>query len=282
MKRSRPLHARPPARTARPSGGQAITEFLAGAGLLAALLAGIVVVGRLQDVQWATIHASRYAGFELALRTGRRANTLEGHVRARFFEPPDTPLRTDDVRRSDSRWRRVAPHWTDRSSRAQALVARPADVRLESREAEPPGTSARLANTVAAIADRASVVNGGRFDVNRRGYHAAELSVRIAPLATERPPLSDLALTFRERTVVLGDSWDASGPQQVADRTSAFVPLAPLRALRPVVGALGWALQLFEPAIGSLCLGRIDPELVPLDRLGAPGTGERGSWSARC
>lgn len=263
--------------------GQALVEFVVGAGTLAALLAGIVITSRLHDVQWATIGASRYAAFEYAMRGTRLdAETVEGQLRARFYEPSDAPLRSTDVRRNDARWRVVVPHWTDRTPSANPLVARPADVSLATREAEPPGATARLANTVATLANRAAVVAGGRFDVNRRGYFSSEVAVRIAPLAAEAPPLSRLKLVLRERTTVLGDAWNAASPEQVAERTAAFVPAAPLRALRPVLGALRWALRLFEPAIDALCLGRIDAELVPLDRLGAPGSAERGTWVASC
>lgn len=268
---------------ARPQRGQALLEFLVGAVALVALLAAIVVTARLQDVQWATISASRYAAFEHAMRGSRLAAAdLQGHVRSRFFEPADVPLRTADVRRDDARWRAVVANWTDRSPRANALVERPADVVLATGEADPPGAAARLASTVATLADRAALAAGGRFDVNRRGYVSAEVAVRIAPLVSEAAPLSRLNLVLRERTTVLGDSWASSGPEQVAERAAAFVPTAPLRALRPVLGALRWALRLFEPAFDSLCLGRIDPELVPVDRLGAPGTGERGQWVAAC
>lgn len=263
--------------------GQALVEFLVGAGVLASLLAGIVVVGRLQELQWATIAASRYAAFEHALRPDRiGAAALQGHVRARFYEPPDTPLRSDDARTDADSWRRVMPHWTDRSPTAHPLVSRPADVAVTSSEADPPGVTAGLAASVAALADRAAVVTGGRFDVNRRGYYSAAVRVRLAPFASEPAPLSTLALTLEERTTVLGDSWNSTGPQQVADRTRAFVPAAALRAVRPVLDAFRWALRLFEPALDQLCLGRIDPDLVPLDRLGEPGTGERGAWSAPC
>lgn len=251
--------------------------------MLASLLAGIVFVGRLQDLQWATIAASRYAAFERALRADRTgAAALQGHVRARFYEPPDAPLRSDDIRSDTHAWRRVMPHWTDRSPAARPLVSRPADVAVTSSEDDAPGASARLASSVAALADRAAVVTGGRFDVNRRGYYSAAVRVRLAPFASEPAPLSTLALTLEERTTVFGDSWNAVGPQQAADRTRAFVPVAALRAVRPVVDAFRWALRLFEPALDQLCLGRIDPELVPLDRLGEPGTGERGAWSAPC
>lgn len=277
------LRRRVDARAACGQSGQALVEFIVGAGVLVALLAGTAAVARLHDVQWASIGASRYAAFELATRSGpRNAETLEGHVRARFYEPADAPIRTADVRDDGARWRSFVPLWTDRTSRSTPMLARPDSVTVRTMESEPPGASARLANTVAALADRVAVATGGNFDVNRRGYFSSEIAVSVAPFDSDGAPLSDLQLTLRERTTVLGDAWASSGPDQVASRTGAFVPTAALQALRPVIGALRWALRLFEPAIDSLCLGRIDPELVPLDRLGAPGSGERGSWVAPC
>jgi hypothetical protein len=258
-------------------------EFLASAGVLAALLGGIVVLGKLQDLQSATVAASRYAAFERAMHGDRLASgVLAGHVRARFYERADTPVRSADVRTDATAWRSIVSHWTDRTARGMPLVARPADVQVITRESDPPGAAARLASGVATVADRAALLSGGRFDVNRRGYHAAEVSVRVAPLVAEAPPLSRLSVTFRESTTMLGDGWGASGPEHVARRTAAFVPTARLQAVRPALGALRWALRLIEPSIDALCLGRIDPELVPADRLGPPGSGDRGTWVAPC
>lgn len=271
-------------RVRRPAArGQALIEFLVGAGVLAALFAGLVVVGRLQDLQSATVSASRYAAFDRAMHADpARVGALQGHVRVRFYETSVAPLRTADVRSDADAWRRPMPQWTDRSPAARALVSRPADVAVTSSEQDPPGTAAQLASSIAAAADRAALVTGGRFDVNRRGYYSARIRVRVAPFASEPAPLSTLELAFDERTTVLGDSWNAAGPEQVVDRTRAFVPGAALRTVRPVLDAFRWALRLFEPALDQLCLGRIDPELVPVDRLGAPGSGERGPWSAPC
>lgn len=269
-------------RRARARSGQALVEFLAAAGTLAALFVGTALVARLHDLQWATIAASRYAAFDRALRDERSdAVQLERQLRARFFEPA-LAIRAAEGRRDDEQWQRLDPNWSDLAPAAVRLVTRPADVRLRLAEDPAPGASAALAANVAGLADGAARLNGGRFDVERRGFHSARIEVGVARIASAPRPLSDLALTLREETRVLGGGWDSDGPDEVATRTRAFVPGARLQALRPIVDAFRWALRLFEPSIDQLCLGRIDPELVPVDRLGVPGSAERGTWVAPC
>jgi hypothetical protein len=66
---------------------------------------------------------------------------------------------------------------------------------------------------------------------------------------------------------VLVDDWAAPDATAVWRRTAALSTAGRINAWRP---ALRWAIepmQLFEPAVARLCLGRIDPDIVPADRL---------------
>ena len=79
------------------------------------------------------------------------------------------------------------------------------------------------------------------------------------------------------------DDWSAAGPAQVAERAGWLVPTARLPALRSVARALAVPLSLLEPAMRDFCPGRVDPEVVPVDRLGpADSSLPPGHWVSPC
>jgi hypothetical protein len=132
-----------------------------------------------------------------------------------------------------------------------------------------------------ASIDGVARLTGRSLDLERRGYFSATVDVRVADL----PSLSALGVTpfaLQARAQVLGDDWSSTGPAETARRASALVPTSPLRRVRPVFAPLAWALSLLEPALRDLCLAPVDPELVPLDRLGPPGSDDAGRWVAPC
>ena len=263
-------------------GGQAIVEFLVASAVLAPLLVGIVLVGRLQDLRAAAVQSARYAAFAPALArapTGIAAGERETEVRARFFGAPDRAVRASDRRTSPPG---MNPHWVD-VTRPDRLLDRPEDVTLRVAEGAPQGAAARAMTTATAGVERIAAISGARFDLERRGFVAADVQVRVAEvpsLAQVRP--SSRPLTLRAHARVLGQDWSSAGPAEVATRSAALVPTRPLRRLRPVLAPLTWALSLLEPALRQLCLAPVDPELVPLDRLGPPGSDDLGRWTTPC
>lgn len=255
-----PRRAAAQATARRAVGGQALVEFVVAAAFLLPLFFAVVIVGRLQDVRSATVQAARYGAFAQAL-TPASSDQIQSEIRARFYA--------------------ANSHWQDPSRRATPLVHGPEDVTLRVRNAAPPGLAQRGMSTAVSAIDGVQRLTAGRFDLERRGFHAADVEVRLAPV----PLLVEFGappVTLRAHATVLGRDWAAAGPAQAATRTAALAPTASLQRVRPLLTPLTWALALLEPAIRDLCLGRADPELVPLDRLGAAGTDDPGRWSAPC
>jgi hypothetical protein len=256
--------------------GQAIVEFLVATAVLLPLVAGVVLVGRLQDLRAATLQSARYAAFGGAL-AGTSSADLQSEVRARFFTDPDRLLRAADRRDVPSG---TNPHWTD-VARAASMIRTPGDVTVQLSNARPPGAAARAMTAATDGVDRVARLTGRSLDLERRGYFSAAVDVRIADL----PSLTTLGVTplaLQARAQVLGDDWSSAGPAETARRASALVPTSPLRRVRPVLAPLAWALSLLEPALRDLCLAPVDPELVPLDRLGPPGSDDAGRWVTPC
>jgi hypothetical protein len=263
-------------RGARRLRGQALVELLVASAALVPLVVGIVLVGRLQDVRTAVVQSARYAAFGQALGEASTAD-VQSEVRARFFGHPEHAPRAAD-RRDDRAG--ANPHWVD-VLRPVPMIREPADVTVRLANRPPPGAAARAMSSTVAGVDRITALTGGTFGLERRGYVGAEVDVRLAALPSlarrEARPLS-----LHARAAVLGRDWSAAGPAETAVRASALVPTSPLRRVRPVIAPLAWALSLLEPALRELCLAPVDPELVPFDRLGPPGSDDAGRWTAPC
>jgi hypothetical protein len=263
--------------------GQATVEFIVGAMVLVPLFIGMVIVARYLDIKSTTVQASRYAAFERATNLGRPTDAeIERKMRARLFTISDAPVQSNDGLGNGDAWRNENMNWRDHSRTPDRLIARPSDVTLRTTEANVPGAAGAGVQSVVGALDSIGSVTGSRFDVNRRAYYTSTVSVRLANLTSLPAPLNNLNLTLTDRTTVLGDVWHSSGPTNVAQRTGAMVPSRLFTPINSVLRPVRSALSIFEPAFDQLCLGQIDPEIVPLDRLGPAGSGDRGSFRPSC
>lgn len=122
----------------------------------------------------------------------------------------------------------------------------------------------------------------GRLDLGRDGWIRADVTVDApAHRFWLRGPRR-----WRESLTLLIDDWSLPGPRAVERRTQTLLPTTPLE---PVVATLGGqaAAQLLEPALRSTCARRIDPEVVPHDRLvtepwTAAALRPASRWRPRC
>ena len=120
-----------------------------------------------------------------------------------------------------------------------------------------------------ALMQPALAVGAGGLDLARAEARRATASVAPAQWL-------DIAWTndgddrgLRADLSVLVDDWAAPDAAAVWRRTAALSTAGRIDAWR---STLRWAVEpmrLFEPAIARLCLGRIDPDIVPMDRLPA-------------
>ncbi|MDR2216279.1 MAG: hypothetical protein LBE59_10650, partial [Nevskiaceae bacterium] len=61
--------------------------------------------------------------------------------------------------------------------------------------------------------------------------------------------------------------WSADGPEHVAQRAGTLVPTHRLALLGDVIRPLLVPLSLLEPSLREFCLGLLDADGVPEDRL---------------
>lgn len=234
--------------------GQAMAEFCVAAAMLALLLLGLPVLARYHDTQFNLIVQSRLTAMLHSWSPQQRIDAQA--LRRSGFAPLDDPRRPE----------------------VSGL-----DVTTGSTHA--PGTLARVAELALEPVFVVGSLGGSGLNVERAGYVRAALSAEVVAQdqALLPAPFDALNLTLQEHHVLLGDAWNSASPAQVADRTSGLVPTAAFASLRLLLAPVRMVASVVEPSLGQLCLGQIDPEKVPADRLGGSDDDlTRTRWTAPC
>jgi hypothetical protein len=266
----------------RASRGQALVETLVVAIALVPLAVLVVLLGKYQSMQSATVAASRSLAFDCAARPQACADPaaagwLAESIRTRHFERPDSAIDSGRVAAGSSH-----PLWRDRAGRplleqlsdigaavsprsfnaglntavGRASAADVSGIGVPTRAGFP--ASAPLGAVVQAAPGAADVLNRlagpARFGLAiNEGLLDARVEVRVAASHAGNQgfaQLDPLSLTMRARTAILSDAWGASGPQggvaSVASRSAAGARLDTLRETRISAGyqLTRWTLDL--------------------------------------
>lgn len=231
-----------------------MAEFAVLSLALVPLFLSIPLLGKYLDMAHATEAAARYVAFEATVThaaSGWKTDAdLGNEVRRRFFSSSDAPIKTGDVAGDYAAHRN--PLWADHTGRP-LLAEFSTDVTASSRRSEPSSLPAAL------------LPGASGFDLATRNFHSGTVAVRPRTVPAF-PPFDGLALEIRRHQTLLVDNWAASGPAEVSRRieygTLLVYPISPLRLLGDTVGQL--PRLVLDPAMEA---GKIQPELVPCDRL---------------
>lgn len=226
--------------------GQALTEFAVGVASLGLLAIGTLTIAGFQEAQRRSIAGARHAVFESMWRNDRTASVspVERIFRSHFDDAGF--LRTV----SDARWIQAS------------------DVQIADSNGSAPGYTAAATDTLLAPLRLAGGFLGSSFDLSNTGFRTATLRVAL-PTSPQLPrPFADMELALSQPMAILSDAWNASGSQHVLNRTAGLVPTGALRSLSASWRTLAVPLSLVEPGLDQLCLGLIEPEMIPEDRLG--------------
>ena len=240
--------------------GQALVEFTVAATVFALLLLGTVWIFRLHEIQRQAVLSARAAAFTATWMHGREAiDRAQARLRRLHFEQAG---------------------WTDPTGN-EAMPADEQAVTLRVAQGAPPGTAASAVQFAMTPLRAVGGFLGSGFDLPMDRQATATVDVVVEPVARLPEPMASLRLTMSERLSLLGDTWAATGPADVASRAAGLVPTNLLRTpgiwLKPFL----LPLSLIEPAVNRLCLGLIEPDVVPRDRLAgglptAPQPGDPG------
>lgn len=240
--------------------GQALVEFCVMVSVFVALGVGMQVLCGWQRLQRQAVMAAHEVAFSATWDVQPvDAQRLQERTLALHFDGVGT----------------VAP------GSGESLLSHESGMALTLTQAPPPGNTPALLLSVLRPLQAVGGFLGGEFDLQQQGFAQAEVSLQGADLPGLPAPWNSAGLQARERAAVLGDSWAAASPQQVASRTAGLVPTGVLARQSAWLRPLLWPARLIEPALGRLCLGLIEPERLPIDRLSdaAPGAAQPGDAS---
>ncbi len=230
--------------------GQSMTEFAVGAAALTLLLLGSITVAGYQEVQRRTAIAARQAAFEGAWRganTDRPA--LVRNVVARGL---------DDAALTDAF--------------GLARFVSQSGISATATDQPPPGLAQDAARAMVAPLRMAGGFLGGDFDLQTNGLLGGTIQVDIEPQARLPQPFDSMRVQLRQPFALLTDAWNAGNARHVLNRTAGLVPTSALNGLQSFWEPLMAPLSLIEPSLTQLCLGLIEPDRIPEDRLGAGRT----------
>ncbi len=228
--------------------GQSLTEFAVGAAALSLLMLGSVTLAGYQEVQRRTAVAAREVAFENSwLRDGSLNARLQRAAERHLNEPGLTE----------------AGHHP---------YVSPSGVGVASREQRAPGLAGGAAHAMLEPLQVAGGFLTGSFDLSAGRYSVGALSVEIDPQPDLPEPFRNLSLQLQQPFALQSDAWNAAGARHVGSRAQGLVPSSALSGLQSIWRPLLAPLALIEPSLGDLCLGLIEAERIPEDRLGAGRT----------
>lgn len=233
--------------------GQSMAEFAAGSAVLSLLLLGTLTLGGYQEVDRRGVIAARQASWQQAWRHDADLPALAMALHRAHFS--DSGVNDPTGR-----------HLLVAEGQVEVAATR-----------ETPAGAAGAATTVLLAPLQAFTLLDDSFDLPVQTMLQGHVGTRIERQPALPAPFDTLDLTLASSFALLGDGWNAAGVAHVAARAGALVPTARLGALRDIWRPLSAPLSLLEPALRQLCLGLIEPDRIPEDRLGPGRTPLPGS-----
>jgi hypothetical protein len=226
--------------------GQSLVEFAAGSAALLLLLLGVITLSGYQEVQRRGSIAARQFTYESTWQPP--GVDPQESVRRVYLHHFDDPGLVDAVGRE----RYVASDGVQLSRQLGAA----------------PGLAGNAATLLLAPLAASRALTGRDIGLEAGGYVSGELAANVLPHEWTPEPFRGLDIVLRQPYAILADPWSSGSARQVRDRTSSLVPTQRLASLASAWQVLAAPLSILEPTIGRLCLGLIEPETVPEDRLG--------------
>ncbi|WP_308843956.1 hypothetical protein [Oxalicibacterium faecigallinarum] len=263
-----------------------MVELLIVAGfVLIPLFLAIPLLGKYLDVRSTAVQGARYAAWERTVFYGGDAassigwgsftnkwkanektdGAIQAEMRARYFSETGTSSHFSSSDAGASLTQKVL--WQDRVG---TKLADYQDVSNGIANGKAPGT---LNIILEPIADLAATL--GPFTLEMKGAYTATVNVNVADIDTNSFLLKSTKTSFVEKNVLLANGWNAGGPdatnltsvkQQVKGLTPTSIIATEVGGVKIIDYVLG-ALSLFLPEVSKLEPGKIEPDVVPPDRL---------------
>ena len=267
-----------------------MVELVIAAGfVLVPLFLAIPLIGKYLDMRSAAVEAARYAAWERTVWYGGAAASSIGWfgannswianaktdqqirneigVRELSETGADTPFSSSDRSASDFQPSSRAL-WEDRQGN-QMLVDYD-DLQTSIASGMAPGSFSKILDPIVNFA-----ATLGPFTLEMHALYSASVSMQVRDIDTDHFLLKNSTSSFTETNVLLANGWSADGPDDpdktsVKQQVKGLLPTSVFQ-IQPggvdVMGIIQTALSIFLPEINKLELGKIDPEVVPADRL---------------
>lgn len=269
--------------------GQAMTEFVVGAVLfLVPVFLIIPMFGRYSDIKAAAAQSARYVAWERTVWYGGASAHAKwpGHSKSeaelrkeamvRVVKQQSGVLRANDKSAGDA-GTRPRTLWTNRDGTTMLKAATIGPVT----NAKSPDIA-----TGDALGTLTSLTSLLGFSLETRGLYTGDARITVTTLpiggslgggskfdAFDPDKLAGGPLVFTDRNVLLANGWGANGPSHVRSMVAglSITGLSTKIHLDKILEAAACAAAAaFVPEICFLDIGKIEPDIVPPDRLTAP------------
>jgi hypothetical protein len=265
--------------------GQAMAEFVIVAVLfLIPIFLLVPTLGKYIDMKADAIQGARYAAWERTVWYGganasvswpgasKSDDEIHNELRARVFSEGSSIQAND---KSAGNWTgsgaKVAWHNRDGSSMLDGYEA----VTQSMSNKDSPGIANDVLNLVVTVTNALGV-----FSLEMKGLQTADVSVTAKTLPIGMSLYDDPSktfnpgpLTFSDHSAVLSNTWSANGAAHVKSQTQGLTPTSIFA--NPIVktlwtAAIGVFGAVAAPELLLLEIGKVEPDVVPPDRLAAP------------
>jgi hypothetical protein len=166
---------------------------------------------------------------------------------------------------------------------AQAPSAMAVPVGVTSSVDDVPGSAGALLRSSRTLIEPVLAISPGDARLETRGW--LRLTVSGEPPAGRF--WQQHAGTWRESVTTFAGDWSLARSRHVEARTQALLPTTPLEWAIASLEPLRSAITLLEPAYRSTCARRVDPDVLPSDRIVAVSAGSApqvssDGWRPRC
>lgn len=267
----------------RGSRGQAMTEFVVGVTLFALpVFLLIPIVGKYLDIRATSVQAARYVAWERTVWYGgtsasvswpandKSSGAIQNEVRQRLFSE-GTAISSGDGGAGNWGGGGLKANWTNRDG--SPLLASYGAVGQSLSNNDTPNIASDLLSLIVTVTDAI-----GSFTLETKGFYSGGVSVGVTTLpinfsldaaSAYNPGL----ITMSESTTLLANGWNAGGASHVKTQTQGLTPTSifandPVKTIFDVVKGVLAAASTQE--LWFLEVGKIEPDVVPPDRLTGP------------
>ncbi len=272
------------AKAPKTQSGQAMTEFVIGTILfLMPLFLIIPMMGKYADVKASAAQTARYVAWERTVWYGGSSASVTWPGNSKT----EAEIKNEARQRVTSFGRGLADGdksagsfeqtgarnmWRNRDQSVMLKNYNDASIGTINNSSSPDIATGDVLDAIMVVAS----VLGFKLETNGFYNGDAAISVTTLPIGTNLSGTNTGrfdpgVLTFRDKNVILSNTWSGNGSAHVKSQTAGLAPLGlvdEVSGLQDAIQAIGCiAMALFAPEICFLEVGKIEPDVVPPDRL---------------